>query len=71
MAGGGCGTGSPEPPSDFARLLVSGAWGFGDWSRALCAPGGDGATWLSLALQSSEKHLENEGLLLFLLFHHW
>lgn len=62
---------SSEPRRDFARLLVSDAWGLGDQSPALRAAGGDGASWLSLAPQSSEKHLENEGLLLFLFFHYW
>lgn len=69
---GACaGTGASEPRSDSARPLVSGARGFGDRSPALRAPGGDGATWLSLAPLSSEKRLENEGLFLSLLFHDW
>lgn len=63
--------GASELRSDSAPLLVSDACGFGDRSPALRAPGGDGATWLSLAPQSSEKRLENEGLLLSLLFCYW
>lgn len=69
---GACaGTGASEPRSGSARLLVSDARSFGGKSPALCAPGGDGAAWLSLALLSSEKRLENEGLLLSLLFCYW